>query len=400
MAKSLMYLVEANVLLAILLGTYFLIRRYLSYRQRRVSLLLIPMLAFSVLILRLADWSSGIAIYHLPVYEADALALPAITEMEQGSIYFAYGRIYVSGVLIMLLVLLRRIIRVMRKLRRAKPERTGEFKIVRMPGENCFSFLDYIQLDPNMKAAEQEIILEHEKIHVQKKHSYDILWMQLVHALNWFNPVIIILKKELMHVHEYQVDEIMYSSHKTGYMEFLLAYSLGTNTSPWLLTNRFYSTKSLIKRMNMMRTKPKNRWAIALTLPFVACSFALVSWTFVEGNGHQPIPDFSVKQEKLNGDPEKMPEFVGGAEAMVNYLTTNLKYPEKAKTGKIEGTVYVGFVVTKTGSVTDVKLKRGINELLDEEALRVVKAMPDWVPGEKEGVPVNVGMVLPIAFKL
>lgn len=149
-----------------------------------------------------------------------------------------------------------------------------------------------------------------------------------------------------------------------------------------------------------MRTKPKNRWAIALALPIIACSFALVSWTFVKGSGHLPTPLVSIENQEVVSDPEKSPEFTGGQEAMIKYLQSNIKYPEKARTEKIEGTVYVGFVVTSTGAVTNAQLKKAVHELLDTEALRVIEAMPAWVPGEKDGVAVNCAMVIPIAFKL
>jgi protein TonB len=97
---------------------------------------------------------------------------------------------------------------------------------------------------------------------------------------------------------------------------------------------------------------------------------------------------------------EEMPEYPGGRGAMYKYLGENIKYPEKARENKVEGTVYVNFVVQEDGSVASVSILRGVGSGLDEEALRVVRTMPNWKPGKQEGKAVNVQYNLPIKFTL
>jgi len=97
---------------------------------------------------------------------------------------------------------------------------------------------------------------------------------------------------------------------------------------------------------------------------------------------------------------EEMPEFPGGNEAMTTFLMNNLKYPEDAKEIGITGKVYITFVVETDGSITDVKIIRGIGSSCDEEAVRVVKSMPNWVPGKQNNIPVSVRFNLPIKFVL
>lgn len=97
---------------------------------------------------------------------------------------------------------------------------------------------------------------------------------------------------------------------------------------------------------------------------------------------------------------EKMPSYVGGDEARVKFIVENIKYPENALKKGIQGTVYLTFIVRSDGSVTDVKILRGIGSGCDEEALRIVKMMPKWNPGENKGKPVDVAFNLPIKFKL
>ena len=97
---------------------------------------------------------------------------------------------------------------------------------------------------------------------------------------------------------------------------------------------------------------------------------------------------------------EEMPEFPGGVDALMQFLSKNIKYPEKAKDENISGRVFLGFVVEKDGSIGEVKVLRGIGGGCDEEAVRVVKAMPKWKPGKMEGQPVRVSYQIPINFKL
>lgn len=98
--------------------------------------------------------------------------------------------------------------------------------------------------------------------------------------------------------------------------------------------------------------------------------------------------------------PEVMPEFIGGDGKLFEYLLKNTKYPDLAKITGIQGKVFVQFIVDKNGKVKDAKILHGINPLLDNEALRVVAAMPDWKPGKRHGKPVPVIYNLPISFKL
>ncbi|MEI6455018.1 MAG: energy transducer TonB [bacterium] len=97
---------------------------------------------------------------------------------------------------------------------------------------------------------------------------------------------------------------------------------------------------------------------------------------------------------------EEQPGYPGGEESRIKFLQDNIKYPEEAKELGIQGKVFVTFVVEVDGSITDVRVLRGIGGGCDEEAIRVVKAMPKWVPGKQRGVPVRVQFNLPIKFTL
>jgi len=97
---------------------------------------------------------------------------------------------------------------------------------------------------------------------------------------------------------------------------------------------------------------------------------------------------------------EEAPEFPGGQEALLTYLGNNIKYPQLARESNIQGTVYVGFIVEANGSISNVKVARGIGGGCDDEAVRVVKDMPAWKPGKQRSKPVRVQFNLPVRFIL
>ncbi|MDP4227742.1 MAG: energy transducer TonB [Bacteroidota bacterium] len=93
-----------------------------------------------------------------------------------------------------------------------------------------------------------------------------------------------------------------------------------------------------------------------------------------------------------------MPDFPGGTDALMNFLSENIKYPIPAFREGIQGTVSLRFIINTDGELSDIQVLRGIGGGCDEEAIRVVKLMPKWKPGLQNGKPVRVYYVLPIKF--
>lgn len=112
------------------------------------------------------------------------------------------------------------------------------------------------------------------------------------------------------------------------------------------------------------------------------------------------LPQYIIAQDKIYAIVEEMPQFPEGKEAFSKYLQENLQYPTQAKEMGIEGKVQVYFVVRKDGSLEDMKIVKKIGGGCDEEAFRVLKSSPKWIPGKQQGKPVNVKMLIPIVFKL
>lgn len=108
----------------------------------------------------------------------------------------------------------------------------------------------------------------------------------------------------------------------------------------------------------------------------------------------------SGKEPVSFSDVEDIPLYPGGDAALMQYISSNITYPQKAKDQSIQGKVFVQFVINKKGKVTKAKIAKGVDPLLDAEALRVIQTLPDWTPGKQNGKKVSVYFVVPINFKL
>ncbi|MBR5919192.1 MAG: energy transducer TonB [Prevotella sp.] len=97
---------------------------------------------------------------------------------------------------------------------------------------------------------------------------------------------------------------------------------------------------------------------------------------------------------------EQLPEFPGGMTMFVQWLTKNLKYPETARSQKIQGRVVVSFIINKDGSISEMKIARSVHSSLDGEAMRVMRMMPRWKPGVQNNEPCRTMMAIPIVFQL
>ena len=258
---------------------------------------------------------------------------------------------------------------------------------------------------------ELRCILAHESLHVSRYHTADIICARLLCCGAWFNPFAWLMLRELRAVQEFQADAASIGScGREGYLHLL--YRQATGTGYGHITNNFLSIN--IKKRIVMMNKTKSRFGAWKTLAALPVAAVLVM------AGCQPANGEAVEQEEIpfeatnvdesapldaNTDEvfkvvEVDPEFPGGMEALYKYLAENIKYPVMAKNNKVEGRVYITFVIEKDGTVSDAKVLRSVNEELDAEALRVINAMPKWKPGTQRGVPVRVQYNIPISFKL
>lgn len=112
------------------------------------------------------------------------------------------------------------------------------------------------------------------------------------------------------------------------------------------------------------------------------------------------VVEEDVVEQEIFQIVEEMPQFPGGEQKLMEFVAKNIKYPQIARETGIQGRVFVGFVVEPDGSISNVKLLRGIGGGCDEEAMRVIKSLPKWKPGKQRGKAVRVSYQIPVFFKL
>ncbi|HJB43178.1 MAG TPA: M56 family metallopeptidase [Candidatus Coprenecus merdipullorum] len=273
-----------------------------------------------------------------------------------------------------------------------------------------FSFLNHIVISRSDYERHPEILL-HEYMHTRLRHSADILLMSLVCALYWFNPLVWIMLSELRMLHEYETDEavLKHGIDATQYQLLLVRKAVGDRR--FLIANSFNHCK-LKNRITMMQKLKTSKWA---ALAWLAClpllTLILSSSSAVDtqnSSSDSAVPAMTepaalpaVQQEVIRyDDVDVKPKFNGGdMNEFVKWCAGQLKYPEEAKNAKISGRVIVQFIVGPDGSLSDIHITRGIDEL-NGEALRVISLSPAWTPGYENGKPVPVTINFPIYFQL
>ena len=351
-----------------------------------------------------------------------------------------------------------------------------------------YSFFNYAFF-PNENVNSE--IVRHEMSHIAHHHSADILFVELMMIIQWFNPFIYLYKRELQSLHEYMADRDVVATgiDKQNYMMLILQQCTAVDFSNMSNNFSFLLTK---KRIKMITQSKKAKGVVIkalLTLPL----FALLLFANCKSNGQEKVSaekaetttenenlvtiklgeesylsfnnpmeiNFdgteytldikSVKKERtfefgdhkvvvknnrdernsytvtIDGAPfdityitrmltddseatddsevytgavEVLPEYPGGTAAMFEFIQKNVKYPESAKEKGLEGKVYVQFVVEKDGRLSSFNVLRGVSDDIDAEAIRVLKMMPKWKPGMKDGKAVKVQYVMPFNFKM
>ena len=118
----------------------------------------------------------------------------------------------------------------------------------------------------------------------------------------------------------------------------------------------------------------------------------------------QPVKEATTSSqddpEKVHEAVDESPSFPGGLSALMKYLASNIQYPQEAVKSKIQGKVILQFVVERDGSIGDLGVRQGVDPRLDAEAMRVVRSMPTWTPGKKNGKVVRCRFMLPVVFRL
>ena len=300
-----------------------------------------------------------------------------------------------------------------------------------------FSWGRYIVMSERDLAENGGAILLHERAHLRLRHSLDLIVTDVAGCLQWFNPAMWLLRRELRAIHEYEADEAVLDSgvDARSYQMLLIKKAAGGR---WYSIANSFNHSKLKKRITMMLKEKSSPWArlkYLYVLPVAAIAVtafarpevsdkvekissvkvndlaAIVETKVAESAGDTTKPA-DVKyvpaevRKQLKGTSvfevaEEMPEFPGGGmSAFMDYIKTNMRYPASAKENGTQGRVTVQFVVDEDGSIKDSKVLRSVDKDMDAEALRLINTMPKWKPGRQKGQPVAVKFTVPVMFRL
>ena len=296
-----------------------------------------------------------------------------------------------------------------------------------------FSWMIYIVISREDLEENGREILIHEAAHIRNCHSWDLLIADICIFFQWFNPGAWLLKQELQNIHEYEADETVINEGVNAKEYQLLLIKKAVGTRLYSMANSFNHSK-LKKRITMMLKEKSNPWArlkYLYVLPLAAIAVTAFARPEISEKADEisavKVNDLvSFMQENVLGDTvkvsknekkeeigiggrvskdsevivlevvEQMPEFPGGTAALSKYLKD--KTENSSAKGKAGGSVTVGFTVAKTGKVENVKASPSDQSILSKEAERIVREMPDWIPGKQRGMPVPVKYSVSVRF--
>jgi TonB family protein len=460
MAPVISYLLKMLLCSGILYAYYHLALRNNRFHQwNRYYLLLATLLSLALPLLQLPMPFAGKETPVITAYTTRIITLREVILTAPAVHTVDYQQVMVYGYLIVTLLLLLRVGYGCWKIRRLiktsavqqlQPYRFVKSDQVRLP----FSFFRYIfwTQDMSPETADGQQILQHELTHVRERHSIDKLVMELVCAVCWINPFFHLFRRELAVVHEFIADRQAAAGKVTDYAQVILQVSL--QSKQLSLTNNFFHPP-IKRRINMLLIQKSNFTIMKkfIALPIITGLIIFISCkqqqdavpqseiTDISVNQLESIAQDDIKSISLNDNiaiiatangkkyranlegtkldfrklvqqsgsgrtdvytfVEEPPAFPGGEEALARFLSKNIRYPKAAVDKNIAGTVFVQFVVGADGTVSEAKIVGGPKGGgLEEESLRVVNAMPKWVPGKHSGRQVAVMFNLPIKYVL
>ena len=443
MTDFLIYDAKVAVLIAIFYMFYrLMLARETFHRVNRLTLLLTAAASF-VLPLCIITLHKTVRMEAVPMVSVGNLQMEVAADAGPEWWQVLLPAIFIIGVVTTLGHTLMSMFRILMLIKRSEkhPQPDGITICVTDNGQiQPFSWMRYIVMSRRDYEDGNPTILAHERGHIRLRHSWDLLLVDTLTALQWFNPAMWMLRQDLRAIHEYEADgEVLSLGINARQYQYLLI-TKAAGIGGYSLANGI-SHSTLKNRINMMLHKKSERRSLLKLLaliPIVGLALALNARTVTDYVYDEPQKQQPVKKGKkagtikVNGQEikvveqddivtvegeveapaqespaddafdvvEQMPEYPGGPKALMEFLNNNVQYPAEAEKAGIQGRVIATFVVEKDGSISNAKVVKSVDPLLDAEALRVIGAMPNWKPGMQNGKVVRVKYTVPLSFHL
>ncbi len=517
MTDFLLYDLKVAVLIIVFYMFYRLMLSHETFHRVNRIVLLLTAVASFVLPLCVITVHETVTLHGSPAVEVGDVQMQVVTEETVPLWQIVLPILYIIGVVAVAAHTLWSVFKVVSLIHHCEQHHLSDGITLCVTGNAevaPFSWMRYIVMNRSDYEAQDAAILAHERGHIRLYHSYDVLLVDILTALQWFNPAMWMLRQDLRAIHEYEADGVVLSlginARQYQYLLITKAVSIGG----YSIANGI-SHSTLKKRIHMMlhkETKRSHLLKLLALLPVIGTALVLNARTVTDvvynepqrkqvsqqeqttaqpaalsevvvveqapavqedtktytirgvvkdkdkkdaivgaivrvvgskrGTVTDPNGEFSLEVKKgdrievmyvgyasgsvVVSDPqvkfdlllqkdgsdafstndktydvvEEMPQFPGGQGAMLEYLSKNVRYPEEAHKAGKQGRVIATFVVEEDGSITNTKVVRSIDPLLDAEALRVISSMPNWIPGKQDGKAVAVKYTVPVTFKL
>jgi TonB family protein len=426
------YLLLVNIYLTLFFGFYsLLLRRETFFQLNRIYLVGTAILSFFIPLIQ-SDWVKSLFITQQVQYTiyGSNISITDLAPIKDNPVTIGQVLVvlYTAGVMFLAMKLMLQLILLRRIIKDPSPK-------------TSYSFFNKVKVSEGIDG--KDVIESHELVHARQFHSADVLIIEAVMIINWFNPIVYLYRFAIKHVHEYIADKhtLDAGTNKADYAMLLLSQTFEAPAHH--LVNPFFNHSLLKKRIIMLQKNKSQRIKLikyGLSAPLFILMLVLSSATISNSNAVNTIHEkaeavfeapakavladttykttivtYDPKKDKLPAAPtdtipenktqvftavEQSPSFPGGGDAFARYIAKNIKYPAEARKNKVEGRTVLTFVVEKDGSLSGITVLRSLGSGTDEEAVRVIKNSPKWKPGVQNGRLVRVQYSVPINFSL
>ena len=339
--------------------------------------------------------------------------------------------LYIIGVIVMILYFLVSLVRLALFILKGEHIKQDDCRIIlhRHNSVAPFAWCGYIMMPRRDWYEFGQMIVRHEKAHIECRHWIDLLFMQAAIIITWYCPAIWLLRNELHTLHEYEADSRVLASgvKREEYQMFLIKKTVGAR---FATLSNCLNHSSLKKRITMMLSSKQTGTARvrafvmvpAMALALIGLATPAVSAVINEVSAATPVEDLRYKiseksdstirvternsdmvvTEKADADnavpfikTETAPNFPGGKDKLRAFINKNIKFPETAyKDGVLNMDAVVQLTIAKDGVVKDAKIVKSSGKTLDGEALRVAFMLPQFHPGLNNGLPAESSYTL------
>lgn len=394
------FLIELGCIhLLLTLGYLLLLRKEKQYRQMRFYLLLSPVFALFIPFLSLPNpFLSPETINAVSTISSVQIGSISVNPVSDNTNWTLYAIVigYAAISIYLLFDFLKNIFHIRHLARKSRLELIDD-RYVRRNEEikGSFSFFGWIFISNEIRDEEEtsSVILQHEQAHVQLRHSYDLIYLELVKVCFWWLPSIWYSLKEIKKIHEYEADaHTLKNCSIDQYSSILISTTLKTNG---LSMASSFHDGLIFKRLEAMKTQTNkvSTWKMGSLATLTLTLFLAFACT------ERPIAN-AEQNNKVFTIVEGWADYPGGMDAYYQQLMKEVRYPEEARTSGITGQTWIEFTVERNGSISNVQTAKGIGGGCDEEVVRALQTLGSFEPAQQRGKKVRVKMVQPVIFQL